>query len=246
MITRNDIVLYAKEQKEFSCANLYKHFASSGVKCSKSAVLKLLKRMVDDGELIKPSRGCYRYGGGSKRIFSPYFDEEMAKIEWLIRKEYPFMDNLCIWNINDVKRISHYVAALDVVYVEVDKEAVEGVFTLLDSNIKTRKCFVTPTINDYARYIKGIPAIVVKPIVSRAPLLNYEGIKTRASLEKILVDAVIDADFSVWHDFESLRLYDTAFDGYNINVKRMLGYAQRRGRKQEITEIINDRHQIYD
>ncbi len=87
---------------------------------------------------------------------------------------------------------------------------------------------------------------MIKPIVSRAPLLNYKGVKTRASIEKILVDVVIDSDFSVWHDFESLRLYDTAFDGYNINVKRMLGYAQRRGRKQEITEIINDRHQIYD
>ena len=83
------------------------------------------------------------------------------------------------------------------------------------------------------RYIdleKG--GIIVKPLVTEAPLQKMEGIPV-PTLEKLLVDINKDADFSYLQGAEAERMMDNAKALYIINTTRLRRYAKRRGLKIE-------------
>ncbi|MCC8038050.1 MAG: hypothetical protein LIP02_07965 [Bacteroidales bacterium] len=250
MVKINDILLYASDKPSVSVASVAEHFASLGEKCTLNAISCKFRRLVNSGVLQKVGWGKFAVAGDAQGQFAPYSDEEMSEIEKPLRREYPFMDNICVWNLLDIKKLSHYVSRLDYIYVEVDRDAVEGVFEKLTASEANkpngRRVFITPTADECYHYTSNGPAVIVKPLVTEAPVIKYADGTTRASLEKILVDAAVDPDLDPWHDYESYRLYDAAFDRYKVNTAKMLRYAQRRGKKEEISEIINNRKSIYD
>lgn len=83
------------------------------------------------------------------------------------------------------------------------------------------------------RYIdleKG--GIIVKPLVTEAPLQTMEGV-TVPTLEKLLVDINKDPDFSYLQGAEAERMMANAKALYIINATRLRRYAKRRGLKIE-------------
>lgn len=80
--------------------------------------------------------------------------------------------------------------------------------------------------------------IIVKTLVTESPLIEVEGIKV-PTLEKLLVDTQKDADFDYLQGYESINMYQLAFEQYSINIQRLIRYAKRRNISQEIQELIN-------
>lgn len=245
MVSQNDILQFARDKVTFSANDMVKYFESVGLRFSKGSLYMHLNRLVDAGYLLKPSYGLYSVANETKTRFLPHFNKEMEEIENFIKSNYPFLD-ICVWNLADIKSLSHYVSKADIIYVEVDRDAVEGVFSRLSEAIKNRRVFLTPSEDDYPLYINSQPSIVVKPLISQAPLLKYRQCSSRTSIEKILVDVVSDSDFVPWQGYESLRLYETAFDRYNINISKLTRYASRRGKTEEVKQTIEDIKNIED
>ena len=71
-----------------------------------------------------------------------------------------------------------------------------------------------------------------------APTVDVEEIPM-ASLEKILVDFVLDRAFP-FSDSEIVDIYANATADYSVHTNRMLRYACRRGRRDVIEEILNE------
>lgn len=245
MVSQNDILQFAKDKASFSANDLVKYFESIGIQFSKGSIYTRLRRMVAEGFLIKSSFGLYAFSMESKARFLPYFNKEMEDIENFIRSNYPFLD-LCVWNLVDIKSLSHYISKADIIYIEVDRDAMEGVFSRLSDFVTNRRVFLTPSEDDYPLYVNSQPSVVIKPLISQAPLLRYHKNSSRTTIEKILVDVISDSDFTPWQDYESLRLYETAFDRYNINNSKLLRYASRRGKAEEVKQTIEDIKNIED
>lgn len=79
--------------------------------------------------------------------------------------------------------------------------------------------------------------IIIKPLISGSPLTQEEGVPT-PTLEKILVDTLCDDDFSYLRGGEWQYMLDNAFRAFAVNTSRLLRYASRRGKKQEISDAI--------
>lgn len=77
--------------------------------------------------------------------------------------------------------------------------------------------------------------ILVKPLVSEAPLYESNGISV-PELEKVLVDHDADKEYGSMSDSEIQKEFQRAFELYNVNTSRLLRYAGRKGRKEEIQE----------
>lgn len=80
--------------------------------------------------------------------------------------------------------------------------------------------------------------ILVKPLVSEAPLRNEDGIAL-PSLEKLLVDHDADKEYASLSDEFIQNEYQRAFELYPVNVSRLLRYAGRKGEKEETLSRIN-------
>ncbi len=87
--------------------------------------------------------------------------------------------------------------------------------------------------------------ILVKPIISESPVFEEDGILI-PELEKLLVDHVADKEFASLPDAAIRREFQRAFELYPVNTSRLLRYAGRKGKKEEIRELVEqiDRRRV--
>ena len=84
--------------------------------------------------------------------------------------------------------------------------------------------------------------ILVKTLVSEAPLCNEDGIMV-PSLEKLLVDHDADKEYASLSNEEIQKEYQRAFELYPVNTSRLLRYAGRKGEKEEALNRIKQINQ---
>lgn len=247
MVRQADIIAYAQTRPEFSRREMLCSFRENNISFSPATVSSCLLTLIDAGIIRKVRRGVFAITETGKQPFVPFFDAEMQELESRIRTNFHFI-RFCVWNSSDIKRFSHYAVNMDVLYVDVERVAMESVFSfLLNANLE-RQVYLAPSSDDYSHYIYGKPTIVVRPLVSEAPLIAYSGNSNRVSLEKLLVDVAIDVDFISFQDYESLRFYRNAIDTCIINESKLLRYASRRGCRDMIREIFDtaNKNEIVD
>lgn len=81
--------------------------------------------------------------------------------------------------------------------------------------------------------------IIVKPLISESPLIDDDGVPM-PTLEKMLVDTRVDADFYYLHGYENLEMLRTAITHYDVNQTRLLRYADRRNEKESILKDLKE------
>lgn len=75
--------------------------------------------------------------------------------------------------------------------------------------------------------------ILVKPLVSEAPIYENDGVNI-PELEKLLVDHQADKEYAALNDADIQKEFQRAMEIYPVNTSRLLRYAARKGKKEEI------------
>ena len=75
--------------------------------------------------------------------------------------------------------------------------------------------------------------ILIKPIISESPVFEQYGVLT-PELEKMLVDRDSDKEYGHLTDAAIQKEFQRAFEIYSVNTSRLLRYAGRKGKKEEI------------
>ena len=82
-------------------------------------------------------------------------------------------------------------------------------------------------------------SILINSFVSEAPILRIKNTPT-SSLEKLLVDLYCEKNLLYFlQGSELVNIYKKAFSTYTINQSKLLRYADRRSKKQEISKFID-------
>ena len=113
--------------------------------------------------------------------------------------------------------------------VEVPKGLCESVRTTLKGRFQD----VALIRNAYPLFDDLHDFILVKPIISEAPVSEEHGIPV-PELEKLLVDYEADKEYASLTDADVQKEFQRAFEIYPVNTSRLLRYAGRKGRKEEI------------
>jgi hypothetical protein len=122
--------------------------------------------------------------------------------------------------------------------VEVEAIATESIFYFLkEENYKN--VFLEPDDNMLERYVyEEKESIIIKSLTTKAP------IKTKNKLfiptpEKILVDLFIDKKiYSPFQGSELIHIYNNIYRQYSLNTTRLLAYARRRAKENELMDYI--------
>lgn len=87
--------------------------------------------------------------------------------------------------------------------------------------------------------------ILVKPIISESPVYEESGVFV-PFLEKLLVDQGADKEYAGISDTEIQKTFQRAFELYPVNTSRLLRYAARKGKKEEILQRVQrlDRERV--
>ena len=118
--------------------------------------------------------------------------------------------------------------------VEVPKSMCEDVRTTLKRHFPD----VAMIRNAYPMLEDLHDFILVKPLISEAPIYDEDGIPV-PELEKTLVDHEADKEYASLGDSEVQKEFQRAFELYPVNRSRLLRYAGRKGKKEEIRSRID-------
>lgn len=174
---------------------------------------------------MRIARGVYA-ASSRKNTFTVELTTDEIELAGALKKQFPFAP-FCIYNGKALSPLQHHLSNNSMTYIETDRFATESVFEFLKE--RTDKVWLTPDADMLYRYVdlsKG--GIIVKPLVTEAPLQDIDGVRT-PTLEKLLVDIRRDADFSYLQGTEAERMWENAQSLYFVNTTRLKRYAQRRG-----------------
>ena len=236
MVTTNDILNYAFTHKLFTRKELIANLMSEDQIASPGTLSEQLNRLLKSGQLIRVQRGIYKLPDDARKDFSVVCSEEIRQINQQIKKQFPFV-GYCLWPASTLIPYMHHIPNVNFLFVDVEREVAESVFNFLkvDSH---KRVFLLPSLNDIEGYISTNDAIIIRPLKSESPLQLVEGINT-PTIEKVLVDIVGDVEFSFLQGSEINYVYTTIFERHNVNKNKLLRYATRRGRKEEVEQLIN-------
>ena len=113
--------------------------------------------------------------------------------------------------------------------VEVPKSMCEAV----RATLKQRFPDVALIRNAYSMIEDLHDFILVKPLITEAPIFNDNGIRI-PELEKLLVDHSADKEYASIPEVDIQKEFQRAFELYPVNTSRLLRYAGRKGKKEEI------------
>lgn len=195
-----------------------------------------LRKMVDARMMERIGYGQYRVCPGVKPPYIPVVSNEMKTLFSGIKEKYPYAE-FCIWQARAISSFMQHVPSIDVLILETNYCLAEAVYDDVGEMSAGRTVLLKPTEKECRFYASGTPSLLVKDLISEAPVICVDGVTT-ASLEKILVDATIAPEFEFARGSELFTIFENADQMYRIGKKTMLRYAARRGKKEEIEKLI--------
>ena len=200
-----------------------------------------LHHLKEEGLVRTVSRGIYALG--SKNTFEPVIPKELKSMFRGIRKQFPFIDSLCIWDSIWLNEFTIHQAFSSIVVVDTERDTEQAVFEYVRSSYSP--VFVSPTPKEVDNYITpSRKSFVVKSLVSESPLMMLDR-TCIPRLEKILVDLVSEADLFIAFQGAELRtIFRRALTEYNMSLSTLRRYSRRRGKLKEIQEFIRDYGQL--
>lgn len=186
--------------------------------------------------IIKPlMRGLYKIS--SKPKYKPDVSQDLLKLAKKINDRFEDV-KYCIWETNWLNEFSQHQAGKRIFIIETEKDFLDSFFYKLKEIYKA-EVFLTPdekAINFYVA--ESIQPIVIKKLITRSPISKRTEKKLKfytPFLEKILVDIFSeDKLFYYSQGSELIYIFENALKSYDINYTKLLSYAKRRERDNDI------------
>ena len=235
MTVINHIINYASIcNAPFRRCNLMRYLVANGV--SEASAHVMLNRLVKQGTLQKTGYGLYALPEKSKMPFVYKASEAEKSVAQQIRKKFLFAD-FCVWSPSALVPYMNHIPALHITFVDIERVAMESAFLTLQSNNPSMHILLNPTAQECERYITTKELLIVRPLVNEAPITEVDGTPV-PTLEKMLVDAAGDKEMAFAQGSELYTIFETAFRSHTVGKARLLRYASRRNRKEQILKIL--------
>lgn len=198
--------------------------------------------LVNKGILHRVRRGLYSLSESEGREYIPEISKSLKYLSGKIHNQFPFID-ICIWSTKWLNEFMLHQPFRFYTIVEVERDVMESVFYALKEQGK--EVFLDPSediINNYV--VNASVPIIIARLTTEAPTQKVNKVVTQ-TIEKLLVDIYCDPIiFAAQQGAELKRIYQTVFDKYNVDTTKMLRYASRRNKRDEIKSFINNQVKI--
>ena len=186
------------------------------------------------------SLGCLR--NAKKRryhensVYRPAYSELAAKLIAQISDKYPSV-HFTVFETALMNDFLNHLVTQNTVFVQAEKDISIFIFRFLQQ-LGYEHLLYKPNKADYALYWKK-DCIVVTDMISEAPL--SASAPHEICLEKMLVDMYCDKLISsAYSKSEYPEVLKQAMETYHIESTKMMRYARRRGRENEMKKILEE------
>ena len=193
--------------------------------------------MLKNGDITKIARNVYVVQNErEKPVYRPAYSELAAKLIAQISDKYPSV-HFTVFETALMNDFLNHLVAQNTVFVQAEKDISIFIFRFLQE-LGYEHLLYKPNKTDYALYWEK-DCIVVTDMISEAPL--SASAPHEICLEKMLVDMYCDKLISsAYSKSEYPEVLKQAMKTYHIEPAKMMRYARRRGREEEIKKILEE------
>ncbi len=173
----------------------------------------------------------------------PFYQPEISQPMSILSEQIgvAFTDlRWCLWSTLWFNEFTIHQFGRELIIIETEKELTYTMFNFLKEK-NYGNVFLKPSENFLDLYADS-QAIIVKPLISRSPLVKASSgpnMFHRPKLEKLLVDLHCQEPFLMFiPGSEYENIFRNAFSKYSINLRLMMTYAHRRGQENKIRDYI--------
>ena len=220
----------------FSSTDLMAFYRTLEPEVKKTTVNWRIYNLVQDGVLNRVGRGKFSLGKGD--VYIPELSNKLVSVYKKIKSDFPFL-TVCLWNTSIINEFMLHQPGRYYQLIEVDKDAMESVFYYLKD--RNYAVYMEPSEELIRRYmIDEKEPWIVKSLITEAPVQKVDNIPT-ITIEKLLVDIFCDpVIFNAQQGSEMNQIYKEAFEKYTISESKMLRYANRRRKRKELDNYLNE------
>lgn len=219
----------------FNRSDLHLIMALNNVKTTDNIVNHMIKRMIDNRDIIRIGRNQYKLSG-SKKIYQFPHSEQVILLADEIIKAHPFLD-FRLFELIQINEFVNHQVANNIIFLFVEGGLETDVFNTLFENHRG-SILLKPSIEELYRYMTD-DIIVIEKLPSESPKGINEFWDTR--LEKMLVDIVVDKILSkVVYKGEYQVIFHDAVEKYAIDKNVIVRYLRRRGAYEKFLKFISE------
>ncbi|MFD2101423.1 DUF6577 family protein [Flagellimonas iocasae] len=225
------------EGQKITVSDIIEFYGQFEERVKRSTIDWRLYKLTQEGILHRQSRGVYSLSEKKKKTYTPEITRSLKVLAGKIHNQFPYIET-CLWTTKWLNEFMLHQPGRFYTILEVERDATESVFYAL--NDLGKEVFLNPSQDIISKYVSHSKSpIIIIPLITEAPIHKINKVTT-CSLEKMLVDIYCDPElFSTFQGAELKRIYQAAFDRYDINKAKMLRYADRRTKKTEVELLIN-------
>ena len=227
-------LIESRDNKTVSVKDIIKFYRKFDPDIKRPTVDWRIHNLMNEGILERIGNGLYTLG--KRTVFQPQIDPDLKGVYEDLAKEYPYL-SFSVWTTKWLNTFMIHQPARYFTLIEVEQDGMEPVFYMLKD--KYDQVYINPSADTMDKYISGRHhSKIVTRLISEAPVQGIEGI-TVPTLEKILVDLYCNRIlFGAFQGKELENIYANASETYVIDRSKLLRYASRRGKKEEIKTFI--------
>lgn len=220
-------------------ADLYRYFTEQEPDLKDSTLRWRIYHLKKNGLLLPVKNGVYELNTVPKKaLFNPRSTRKMGDLYTIFLSGFRKTAPCAIWSTEWLAQFMELQPTSYFMVVEVDKELATPLFQLLKEEEKD--VYLNPDRHMVSNYLLGKKSpIVVRPLISRAPLQQTKDELPIASLEKILVDIFCDPDLFIAYQGSELKtIFSNAWKSYSLNLSALMNYANRRKRAKPLLDFL--------
>ena len=219
----------------FNRSDLHLIMALNNVKTTDNIVNHMIKRMIDNRDIIRIGRNQYKLSGFKKIYQFPHSEQVILLADEII-KAHPFLD-FRLFELIQINEFVNHQVANNIIFLFVEGGLETDVFNTLFENHRG-SILLKPSIEELYRYMTD-DIIVIEKLPSESPKGINAFWDTR--LEKMLVDIVVDKILSkVVYKGEYQVIFHDAVEKYAIDKNVIVRYLRRRGAYEKFLKFISE------
>jgi len=205
-------------------------------KISRKTIIWKINQLIKEDRIVRVGRGVYFIA--TKKKFKQSISTAAGQACKVLADKLKYLE-VTLTDTSSLGELMVLQPFSSTINIEVKKAAVSAVIsTLRNEKIPAYKK------NDYPQfeqYVDSAQPILVKPELSVNPNMPKDNNVRLATIEKILVDLVCDADiYGQYQDSELSNIYSNATELYAVNYSQILKYAAARGKKDDVVKNLQE------
>lgn len=218
--------------------DLYRYFTRQEPGLKDSTLRWRIYNLKKTGVLLPVKRGVYELNTlPRKSLFGPAASRKMDDLYEIYFSNFKG-ESCALWSTEWLTEFMELQPTHSFVVFEIEKELTHPLFFYLKQE-KT-DVYLNPDremMRDYVMERKN--PVVVRTLLSRAPIQKTRDGLPIASLEKILVDVFCDKDlFLSYQGSELKNIFTNAWKNYSLNLSALMNYAKRRKRSRPLLDFL--------